>query len=156
LACAARRPSRSPGSDAIRSIAVRRRIGRDATEQCELVAQPAEIGDALPAVGEHHRQVTHDPAGIVARAALAHAHQAQRERSSKAGLIRYLGEQRRAGMPDQTLSVRRDLYLEIAAIALHPQGDLLSRGTKISTTPILQAQPDIPAPPPVEGAAVNE
>jgi hypothetical protein len=37
----------------------------DRSEQLALVPQHRQIGDRLAAVGEHHRQVRGDPAGIV-------------------------------------------------------------------------------------------
>ena len=69
-----------------------------------------------------------------------------RERSRQPGLQGDPDQHRAPGMGDQPVSVRPCNYLEIAAITMHPQGDLLSSGTRTSTIPILQAQSDIPAP----------
>src|SRR5437899_4203143 len=91
----------------------------------------------------------------MARAALAHRRKTRGQRLGQPRLVCNLGEQCAAGVRDQTLSVRRHVYREIVAIALHPQGDPPELGNEASTTPILQAQPDIPAPRPARGAMVN-
>jgi len=49
-----------------------RRVRRDPPEQRRRLAHRAEVAQRLAAVGEHHRQVTHDPARVVAPGALAH------------------------------------------------------------------------------------
>ena len=69
-----------------------------------------------------------------------------RERPRQPSRVGDAGQQKAARMRDQPVSVRSNNYLQIAAITLHPQGDLLSSGTGPSASPILQAQPDIPAP----------
>ena len=48
------------------------RIRGDLAEQGRLVAHRAEVAERIAAVGEHHRQVTDDAAGVVARASLTH------------------------------------------------------------------------------------
>jgi hypothetical protein len=50
----------------------RRGVRRDLAKQRLLVAHGAQIRKAVAAVGEHHRQVAHDPAGVVPAAPLAH------------------------------------------------------------------------------------
>jgi len=56
----------------------------------------------------------------VAGAPLLQTRQLKRERPRQTRLISNLCQQRAARVPDQTLSVRRDNYLEIAAIMMHP------------------------------------
>jgi hypothetical protein len=50
----------------------RRGVRRDLAEQRLLVAHGAQIRKAVAAVGEHHREVADDPAGVVPAAPLAH------------------------------------------------------------------------------------
>jgi hypothetical protein len=81
-------------------------------EQRRLLADRAEVCERLAAVGEHHREVAEDAAGIVAAAALAHRRQLPRERPREATLIGDLAEQGGPRVRDQALSVRRDFYGE--------------------------------------------
>ena len=46
--------------------AKRRRRRRHLTEQDRLIAQRAEVGQAVAAVGEHHREITNHAAAIMA------------------------------------------------------------------------------------------
>jgi len=134
---------------------IRGGVRRHAPEQLLLVAQPAEASQALPAVGHRHRQVAQHPPRVVAAPALLHRRQVCRQRLREPQLVGDLREQRGACVRDQTGSVRRDLYRDIAAIALHLHGDPPTARESGFDTPILQAQPDIPAPRPAQGAAVN-
>lgn len=111
-----------------------------------MIAERLDIAQTVPAIGEHHRQITNDTALIVPGSPLLELRKPRRQRARQPSLLGDLSQQRAARMGDQTLSVRRDNYLEIAAFALHLQGDLLSSGTGPSASPILQAQSDIPAP----------
>jgi hypothetical protein len=45
-------------------------VGGDRPEQHLLVADRAQVGQAVTAVGEHHRQVADDPARVVAATSL--------------------------------------------------------------------------------------
>ena len=67
----------------------------------------------------------------------------------------YLGQQRRAGMRHHTVSVRRYLYGETAAIALHPQGDPPEHQGLGFDNHRIPAQADSPAPPTLGGAATS-
>lgn len=111
------------------------RIRGDRPEQRILVAQTNEIGKTLPAVGEHHRQVAHDAARIMPGVASAHRRKARWQRLRQAGSVGHLRQQSRPGVRDQALSVRSELYREIAAIALHPQGDPPELGNKVFSNP---------------------
>lgn len=130
----------------------RRRGRRDITEQRLLIAERPQVGQTVPTIGEHHRKVTNHAALIMPGPPLLEVGQLQRQRARQPGLLGDAGQQSAARMRHQPLSVRRDNYLEIAAITLHPQGDLLSTRTGPSASPILQAQPDIPAPRTTRGA----
>ena len=64
-------------------------------------------------------------------------------------------EQRAARVRHQTLSVRRDLYGEVAAIALHLQGDPPELALGPSASRTITAQADVPAPRNPQGAATS-
>ena len=85
-------------------------------------------------------------------ATLTHARQRARELAGEADPVSDLAEQRSAGMRDQTLSVRRDIYREIAPIALHLQGEPPEWMLQASNTRRIAAQADSPAAP-TTGAA---
>jgi hypothetical protein len=108
----------------------RGRVRGDRAEQRLLIAHHAQIRQTVPAVSEHHRQITDHPPWIVAATALTHTRERHRQRPRQPDTIRGLREQRGARMRHQPLSVRRDIYCEIAAIALHPQGDPPELGTE--------------------------
>jgi hypothetical protein len=70
----------------------RRGVGGDRPEQRLLVADRAQIGQAIAAVGQHHRQIPDDPAGIVAPTAFTHRRQRTRERVGEPEPIGRLGQ----------------------------------------------------------------
>src|SRR5450759_2621453 len=113
----------------------RRRAGGDVTEQRLLVTNRTQISQTLPAIGEHHRKITNHTAQVVAGAPLLQTRQLKRERPRQTRLISNPCQQRAARMRDQTLSVRRDNYLEIAAIMMHPQGDPPELGNRTFSKP---------------------
>jgi hypothetical protein len=125
-------------------------------EQRLLITERTEISQTLPAVGEHHREITDHAAVIVPGSTLLEVPKPRRQGAPQPGLLGDLGQQHAADVRDQTLSIRHDIYLETAAIALHPQGEPPELGNKVSTTPILQAQPDIPRPRPPGARTVNQ
>jgi hypothetical protein len=100
-----------------------RRVRGHATEQVLLVAQRAEIRQAVAAVGQHYAQVTHDLAGSEGQAPLARRAERLAEAVSQAQLVRHRDQQRAPGMRGQPLAVRGHFYLLEAASALHLQGD---------------------------------
>ena len=113
-----------PGRRAIRSETLKRgRVRRDRPEQRVLITHRPEIGEAIAAVGEHHRQVAHHAPGIVPGLTLLQTRQAHRQRPGEPALIGDLRQQRAARMRHKPFSVRRDFYRDVAAIALHLQGD---------------------------------
>jgi hypothetical protein len=62
-------------------------VGGDLAEQRLLIADGAQVRKAVAAVGEHHRHVPHDAAGIMAAAPLAHRRQALRERARESEAV---------------------------------------------------------------------
>jgi hypothetical protein len=129
------------------------RVGGDRAEQSGLVAQRAQVAQRVAPVGEHHRQIAHDPTRVVARAALAQAGERARERTGEAEPVGALGEQRRAGVADRLIvSVRSHRHSDRAAIALHLQGDPPELGSRPSTSRNLPAQPDRTSAPAPVGA----
>ena len=81
-----RNASKDPGSEAIRSI-TRNAVESDATApNSPSWSRAPEVRHALPAVGEHHRQVADHPARIMTTPPLLQAGQAQRQRPSEPNL----------------------------------------------------------------------
>jgi hypothetical protein len=99
------------------------------------VTLAAEVRHALPAIGEHHRQITDHPPRVMTTTPLLDARQAQRERPRKPQLPRDLREQRGARVRDQTRSVRRDIYGYRASITHHPQSEPPELGKKVFDNP---------------------
>jgi len=122
----------------------RRRTRRDRPEQLRLIAQHAEIRDAITAVGEHHRQVGQHPAPIMSAGALACARQRRGELARDPQPMRQPGNQRGPRTRHQPIAVRSDFYRYNAAIGLHHLGDPPEQSLRASTTRILPAQEDIP------------
>ena len=85
-------------------------------------------------------------------AALTHARQRLRQLAGEADPISDLAQQRRTRMRDQALSVRRDIYRQIAPIALHLQGEPPEQILRTSNTHRIAAQADSSAAP-TNGAA---
>ena len=84
-------------------------IGGDISEERLLVAQRAQVGEAVAAVGEHERQVAHHPAGIVTRTPLAQALERIRKASRQPDAISDSGDKRSTRTRRQTIGVRNDL-----------------------------------------------
>jgi hypothetical protein len=131
------------------------RVGGDRPEQHLLVAHRPKIRKAIAAVGQHHRQVPDDAAGIVAAAALAHRRQRPRERVGETDPVGRLGQQCRAGVRHQPVSVRHNIYRDTAPIALHLQGDPPESELRASATRRIPAQADSPAAPTTGAAAAS-
>ena len=113
----------------------RRRGRRDIPEQRLLITERPQIGQAVPAIGEHHREVTDHATQVMPGSTLLEVHEPQRQGACQPSLLGDLGEQRAAHVRDQTLSVRHNIYRETAAIALHPQGDPPELGNKVFDNP---------------------
>ena len=80
-------------------------------------------------------------------ATLPNARQRSLKLAGEPDPVSNLAEQRRPGMRDQTLSVRRDIYREIAPIALHLQGEPPEQILRTSNTHRIAAQADSSAAP---------
>ena len=85
-------------------------------------------------------------------ATLPNADEPSRKLASEPDPVSDLAEQRRPGVRDQTLSVRRDIYRETAPSALHLQGEPPEQILRTSNTHRIAAQADSPAAP-TTGAA---
>ena len=123
-ACAARSHSIASGSLAIWSI-TRNAVESDATapNKSALIAEHGHVGQAVAAVGEHHRQIAnHAPAVVTTRAQLHGPNSHDSARVSPV-LSATCGQQRAAGMRHQARSVRRHFYGYLAPIVRHLQGD---------------------------------
>ena len=125
----------------------RRRVRSDRPEQRLLIPHRAQVRQAVAAVSEHHREIPNHPAGIVTPPPLTHARQCARELPGEADAVSDLAKQRGSGMRDQAFSVRRDIYREIAPIALHLQGEPPEWMLRASNTSRIVAQADSSAAP---------
>ena len=83
----------------------RRRARRDLPKQRLLIAERAQIGQAVAAVGEHHRQIADHAARVVAAVALTQPAKPDRQRPCQPGLVGDLGQQRAARARHQPVSV---------------------------------------------------
>ena len=101
----------------------RRRGRRDLPEQHLLITERTKVRQAVPAVGEHHRQVADHAALVVARTPALQIGQLARQRPREPRLLGDLSEQRAARVRHQALSARRDFYGNPAPIVRHLQGD---------------------------------
>ena len=130
----------------------RRRRRRDLPEQQALVLKSAEVRQAVPAVGEHHRQIPDHAPKVVAGPPRLQIAKAQRQRPRQPRLVGHPREQRAARVRHQALSVRRDFYGNPAPIVRHLQGDPPKLILQASRTRRIPAQADSKAAP-VPGAA---
>jgi len=117
--------------------------GGHRAEQLGLLAQGAEVGQAVAAVGEAQREIAQDAPAVVAPGALAGAGEGLREGARQPEAIGELGDQRGPRAGHQTVSVRRDFYLLRAVVLCHPQGDPPGQGLRALTPRILPAQEDV-------------
>jgi hypothetical protein len=112
------RVTRDPSNEPRRG---RRR--RNITEQRRLITKCAEVGQAVAAVGKHHREIPDHTAQIMSSPAHLQARKLARKRPRQPGLLSDLPQQRGPRMRHQTRSVRHDIYREKVPIAYHLQGD---------------------------------
>ena len=133
----------------------RRRVRSDRTEQRLLIPDRPKIRQAIAAVGEHHREIPNHPAWVMPPATLPNADQRNRKIAGEPHPVSDLAEQRHPGMGDQTLSVRRDIYREIAPIALHLQGEPPEQILRTSNTHRITAQADSSAAPTIGAATAS-
>ncbi len=88
----------------------RGRVRRDRAEQRLLLADRAEIGHALAAIGQHHRQVPDHPTRIMTTLPLLEHCQPHRQPRRQPQLVGHARAQRTTRMRHQARSVRRDIY----------------------------------------------
>ncbi len=101
----------------------RRRARRHLAEQHGLITDRTEVGKAITAIGQHHRQIPDHATTIMAAGPPLQPAELRRQRPRQADLVSNSGKQRAARMRHQTLSVRRDIYVDPASIVRHLQGD---------------------------------
>jgi hypothetical protein len=89
----------------------RGRDGRHITEQRRLPCQPGQVGNAVPAVGGHHRQITQNPSRIMTAATLTRPRQHHAEPVGQTEPVRHQRQQRGPGTRRQTDAVRPHIYL---------------------------------------------
>jgi hypothetical protein len=100
----------------------RRRVRRDLTEQRRLITDRPQVRETVAAIREHHREIPDHATGVMPSTPLSNVRERVREFAGEADSVSDLAEQRGTRMGDQTFSVRRDIYRQIAPIALHLQG----------------------------------
>ena len=83
----------------------RGRVGGHRTEQVRLVTQDRQVGDRLPTIGEHHREVHRDPARVMTGLPDPQRGERVTERGGQPGGIGQVGQQPGAGVPDDTPTV---------------------------------------------------
>ena len=89
----ARRVTRDPIDEPKRG-----RRGRDITEQRRLITERAQVAQAVPAVGEHHREVTSHAALVVPSPPLLQPGKLARERPCQPAATSDVHEQHATGM----------------------------------------------------------
>jgi hypothetical protein len=99
-------------------------------EQGRLVPQGGQVGQAVAAVGQHHRQV---PQHVRVRMPPPAARLTPAQRPGQPKPVGQLPQQRRAGMPDHPGAVGGDFEAASRVGSLHPQGALLDGGYDLRT-----------------------
>jgi hypothetical protein len=99
----------------------------DRAEQPTLVTQHRQVAQAVPTVGQDHRQVPQHPTGVVAVPRRLAAAGPPPKRGGQPEPVGQLGQQRRADVPDHALAVAGDFEAGTRVGSLHPQGALLER-----------------------------
>jgi hypothetical protein len=117
----------------------RGRLRRDAPEQGRLVTQRAQVGQAVTAVSKHHREIANHPARVMT-ATPPTQRPSPRESARDSPVFSATAPTAHSRMRRQTGSVRRHVYREFAAIALHLQGDPSELGSGPSTNRRIPAQ----------------
>jgi len=103
----AAQPLKAPGVDAV-DDPKRGRVRGDLAEQVGLVAQRAEIGQAVAAIAEHHDQITQHHARIVRGGPLSRRCHRLRQRRGQPDPVGHPGQQRAARMSHHARGVRGD------------------------------------------------
>ncbi len=127
----------------------RRGVRRHRPEQRVLLTNRTEIGYALAAIDQHHREITDHPARIMTTTPLLQASQPPRKRHREPHLLSDLRDERGARVRYQTRSVRRDFYGYRASITHHLQGEPPEFGNRSFS------KPNSPSPAGRSRASVN-
>jgi hypothetical protein len=88
----------------------RRRARRDLAEHRDLIAERAQVRDAAPAIGDHHRQIAEHPPRRMRATPLAGMRKAVLQRVRQTDLVGQQREHRGPRTRRQTLTVRHDFY----------------------------------------------
>ena len=104
------------------------RVGGHLAEERLLVAERAQVGQAVAAVGKGEGEIAHDTARVMARAALAHANERPGEGARQPDPVGQPGHERRPRPGRQPSGVRDDLYALDRTGRLHPHGDPPGQG----------------------------
>lgn len=95
------------------------RVGRDRAEQLRLGAQRGHVRQAVPAQGEHHRQVPDDLPRVMHRPRRPPPGQPRREALAQSGHPQRLGQQQPARLGHQAPAVGGHGHLRVAAGSMH-------------------------------------
>jgi len=106
------------------------RGGGHRAEQLGLISQGGQVAEAVPAVGQHHRQI---PQHRRVRMTAIAARLAPAQRPGQPEPVGQLPQQRRAGMADHADPVGGDFEAGQRVGSLHPQGALLDHGYDLRT-----------------------
>jgi hypothetical protein len=98
-------------------------------EEHLLVAQGAQIGEAVAAVGEHHGEVAHHAAGLMAHGPGVHG-EAANEAVREADGVGQTGEQSGAGARGQAGHVAEEFQRRQRRSSIHLHGDPPERGLR--------------------------
>jgi hypothetical protein len=112
------------------------RGGGHRPEQLRLVAQGGQVGKAVTAIGQHHRQV---PQHRRIRMAATATGLVPAQRLGQPDPVGQLPQQRRADMTHHPSAVGGDFEAGRRVGSLHPQGALLELGLRPSDSRILPA-----------------
>jgi hypothetical protein len=99
-------------------------------EQLRLIAQGGQVGQAVAAVGQQHRQI---PQHRRVQMPTAAARSLPAQRLGQPEPVSQLPQQRRAGMADHAGAVGGDFEAGPRVGSLHPQGALLDHGYDLRT-----------------------
>ena len=110
----------------------RGRVRRHRPEQRVLLANRAEVSDALAAIDQHHRQIADHSARVMTATPLLDHGQTGRQPLREPHFVSDLRDLGGPGVRDQPRSVRRHFYGYGASITHHLQGEPPSQGSRNS------------------------
>ena len=117
-------------------------VGGHRPEEYPLVAQGAEVAEAVAAVGEQHGQVAHHASGLMAHLARVHA-QGRAQALREAQPVGQGAEQHGARARGQVRPLRAHFNAGQRRGSVHLHGDPPERGLRVSSTRIIPAREDL-------------